>query len=877
MMSVVMVVQPDAVQAEVLRRVVHDSGADLVMVASTADAIEAIGRAVPDLILLSTLLSPRDEDGLMAHLRSLGGASHLQTLTIPQFRTKAEPTVRKSSFSFRKKQKAPVSAGCDPTAFAEEIVAHLARAGEIRHRMANARPIRSVIVESSPASVVVFDQPAALIEPVVEDSWARAIEEPPVLQIEEPPVLQIEEPAVLEIEEPLMLQIEEPPVLEIEQPRVPEVPQSPVFEEDEVDRLVRQFGLDVKLVDIEEVREGAVDLASEIASVQAEAAAKLATELERVRADAEDRRLGELARVQAEADLTREIAIAEARAAAEREVRETLAVELARVRSEAEGTFADALKQVKVEAEEAERHHVQAQQAFADELTRVRAEVEQSLGVQLDRARAEAERVRAAEAEVARIRAEADAHLKSELERLRHDAERARQTERFQASKATEQIKEAAAVEARTVAEAATRRTLEAEIARVRTDADTLLETELARARAEAEQRQRADLEELRAQMAEMRTAAAEHARAAAAEAVASEVARAAAQSTQSGFGRELRTAVIARFPVNVIHEPDEPKDIEDSEEVEDEVAATPETTGPDARPDYYSLWQTESAPVEQSEKPAPPLPRSRPEFRRHAKWALPIAACLLLVTNTGTAISTVARLVSPSARPAATAVVEEKAPAPTVAVVPQKKLGELKVDSTPSGADVKVDGRDYGQTPVTIPDLAAGTHTLVLQSSAGTVTRRITIKAGGSVTASEAIFAGWLAIFSPIAIDLLLNGQPAYPTEDGRLMIAPGQYQLEAVSERFNFRSRATLEVRPGEVTAHTVVLPANPVRLNVPDGVEIRVDGQAIGLTPMPDLSMTVGTHEIVAAHPAMGERRATIDVRNGEVTDVTFAFEP
>ena len=87
-MSTVLVVQPDEVQADVLRRIFAKRvGAELVMVHSTMEAVDEIAARMPDLILLSALLSPRDEDALIAHLRSLDGASHLQTITIPQFRT----------------------------------------------------------------------------------------------------------------------------------------------------------------------------------------------------------------------------------------------------------------------------------------------------------------------------------------------------------------------------------------------------------------------------------------------------------------------------------------------------------------------------------------------------------------------------------------------------------------------------------------------------------------------------------------------------------------------------------------------------------------------------------------------------------------------
>jgi hypothetical protein len=264
-------------------------------------------------------------------------------------------------------------------------------------------------------------------------------------------------------------------------------------------------------------------------------------------------------------------------------------------------------------------------------------------------------------------------------------------------------------------------------------------------------------------------------------------------------------------------------------------------------------------------------------DYRRHAKWALPVAACLLLVTGSGMAISTVTStvtsLVTPDEKPAL--VVERVNPDPFIEVVEQR-VGSLKVESTPEGAEAIIDGKSYGKTPVTIPDLEIGAHTLVLKSAVGTITRRITIKNNQTTLLSEAIFSGWLAIFSPIPITVVVDGKPVSLTEEGRVMTAPGKHEVEFVSERFNYRARETFEVRPGETVAHTVTLPMGTVRVTAPEGSEIKIDGVPAAGTPSEGLSVAIGSHEISATHPLLGERRASVDVRQGDVADVTLQFQ-
>jgi hypothetical protein len=891
-MSDVLVVQPDPRQAETLRDIFRRVAAELVLVHSTREAMDAIAYRMPDLILLSSLLSPRDEDALMSHLRTLDGASHLQTLTIPLFRAAGAPAAeRKSAFSFRKKAKAAAPVGCDPAVFAEEVVAHLRRATEIRERPVLVRSVpsesmftpQSVESAFSPESVQAYEpvseQPYQAVSEPAYEPVAQQTYEPVAEQAYEPvferaadpvvePVVQASPDSVLYREDPVAAAT---PVIETEQPRITFVPHTDaVFPAEAV-------------APAESVVYNEVDLASELTSVAKpveEDPFDFAAALDRARLEA-DRRSAEIAQAQRESDALREAAVAEARAAAEREAREAVAAdlarvqaeaeamreeaiaearavaeqeakeklhsELARVRSETEVTVAEAVQKVKLEAEEAERARieaerlrVEAQEAFAAELARVRAEVEQSLAAQLEASRAEAERMRASEANAVRERAAIESQMKAELDRLKFVAAQVRKADESETKKAAEQIKQ--------------------------------LERELGTVRAEADERQATQLEELRAQMAEMRVAAAQHARAAAAEAVASGVARATGHSSAAGAHkvnvirmqpRPIQAAPAAVHAVAPIAFAPEPRT---------EQAAPPHAAG---SKDYYNLWQptpsTQSAQVPAS-RPEEEVERQPIDFRRHAKWALPVAACLLLVTNRGPAMSTLARFVKPAEKPVLT--VQPVEVEQFIEVV-EKRVGRLKVESTPPGAEAIVDGRSYGPTPVTIPDLEVGTHMLVLKSSSGTVARKVTIKSTEIAVVSEAIFSGWLAIFSPIPITLVIDGKPAGLTDDGRVMVAPGKHVVELISERFNYRTTETLEVRPGATTAHTLELPMGTLRVSAPEGADIRVDGQPAAGVAASGFAVSVGSHEVSATHPTLGERRMAVDVMHGSLTEVTLQF--
>ena len=80
------------------------------------------------------------------------------------------------------------------------------------------------------------------------------------------------------------------------------------------------------------------------------------------------------------------------------------------------------------------------------------------------------------------------------------------------------------------------------------------------------------------------------------------------------------------------------------------------------------------------------------------------------------------------------------KTPAQTVSVSLRKgaandrtaKTGSIYADTNPRGARVIIDGRAYGTTPMLVPELSAGAHTVRFELDGHTAaTSPITVKAG--------------------------------------------------------------------------------------------------------------------------------------------------
>jgi hypothetical protein len=136
-MALVLAIEPDLRQAAILKRIVREKvRAQLVLVDSRDAAISAIDAQIPDVILVTALLSPRDEEELVSHLKTLSGAEHLQTHTIPQLASSHQETEAEGSGGlfgkFRRKKESERIPGCDPQLFADEISTFLDRASQLK-------------------------------------------------------------------------------------------------------------------------------------------------------------------------------------------------------------------------------------------------------------------------------------------------------------------------------------------------------------------------------------------------------------------------------------------------------------------------------------------------------------------------------------------------------------------------------------------------------------------------------------------------------------------------------------------------------------------------------------------------------------------------
>jgi hypothetical protein len=200
---------------------------------------------------------------------------------------------------------------------------------------------------------------------------------------------------------------------------------------------------------------------------------------------------------------------------------------------------------------------------------------------------------------------------------------------------------------------------------------------------------------------------------------------------------------------------------------------------------------------------------------------------------------------------------------------------GELRVESVPDGARVLLDGREVGFTPLTLRDVPAGRHALVLEGDSGTLRRSVSVRADERTVARYEITAGFLSVVSRIPVEIFDGTRKLGASDGGHVLLAPGQYKLKLVNTQYGYREDADFTIKAGEVSTHTVTLPEGSLHITTEPGAEILVDGEIMGVAPLAPFRVAIGAREVLVRHPDLGERRQSVDVVQGQPVELSVVF--
>ena len=190
-------------------------------------------------------------------------------------------------------------------------------------------------------------------------------------------------------------------------------------------------------------------------------------------------------------------------------------------------------------------------------------------------------------------------------------------------------------------------------------------------------------------------------------------------------------------------------------------------------------------------------------------------------------------------------------------------KPGTVDITTQPAGAHVFLDGKPVGDSPVTLQGVGSGKHTLTFVTSSGTVKKSIRVEAGKPLSVDVPIYSGWLAVFSPVTLDIAENGKSIGSTEQGRLMLTPGPHTLTFSSGDMGYKTTQDVVILPGEEKSVSLV-PTGELNANATPWAEVWMEGKKVGETPVAALRVPLGTHEVVFKNPKYPDKQVTVTVR-------------
>ncbi len=198
---------------------------------------------------------------------------------------------------------------------------------------------------------------------------------------------------------------------------------------------------------------------------------------------------------------------------------------------------------------------------------------------------------------------------------------------------------------------------------------------------------------------------------------------------------------------------------------------------------------------------------------------------------------------------------------------------GQLQVRTEPSGARISINGQSRGVSPMTIGDLEPGEHDVVLESDLGSVRQKVTIQAGATASLVVPMTAptgsplsGWVSVTAPVEMQLFEGGRLLGTSRSDRIMVATGRHDIEIINETLAYRAIRTVQVAPGRMSSISIELPKGTIALNAIPWADVWVDGERVGETPIGNLPIAIGPHEIVFRHPELGEQRHAMTVTAG-----------
>lgn len=191
---------------------------------------------------------------------------------------------------------------------------------------------------------------------------------------------------------------------------------------------------------------------------------------------------------------------------------------------------------------------------------------------------------------------------------------------------------------------------------------------------------------------------------------------------------------------------------------------------------------------------------------------------------------------------------------------------GRLQISGS-SGAPIVLDGTRRGVTPAELADIPPGEHTVTIGDGAAAVTQRVTVPAGGVALllvplgqpAGQA--PAWISVVAPFELQVFDGSALIGNSTTSRILVLAGRHTIKLVNAELQYEAVQTIDVEAGRVATIRVEVPNGVLHVNAVPWAEVFVDGRRVGETPIANLAVPIGAHEITLRNPKFPEQKRSV----------------
>ena len=131
------------------------------------------------------------------------------------------------------------------------------------------------------------------------------------------------------------------------------------------------------------------------------------------------------------------------------------------------------------------------------------------------------------------------------------------------------------------------------------------------------------------------------------------------------------------------------------------------------------------------------------------------------------------------------------------------------------------------------------------------------------------------MRLSSPVELQVLEGERVLGSSGDGPVVITAGRHELDFVNSALGYRSHQAVDIKAGQIVPMKISPPDGRVSVNAVPWAQVSINGKLVGDTPLANLPLPVGEHEIAFRHPQLGEQIQKVIVKSSALTRASATF--